>query len=342
MNKIDVSYVTNLPLIGDAPRVTVNANPKEQFTILFKKGNDVIKEVKCVGGETITANRQWFTNWTIEVYKDGILYDEDKFNPRGEIVFVKMDAYALGDSIAWIQAVEDFRRQKKCKVICSTFWNHLFIDSFPNILFVEPNTTIHNIYAQYYIGAHTNDGIYSPSDVSKEPLQKIATDILGLEWYESRPYIGEKYYRMKPKIEGRYVCLSEHASGPEKYWREPGGWQKVVDYLNTQGVKVAVISKEPTTLKNVLDLTGDFPIEERMLDIFHAECYLGVSSGLAWLAYALNTKVIMVSDGTPIWHEFSENCIRLSENNLEKIDYIYSKVTSYKKVIKSLVGSGVS
>ena len=112
MNKIDVSYVTNLPLIGDAPRVTVNANPKEQFTILFKKGNDVIKEVKCVGGETITANRQWFTNWTIEVYKDGILYDEDKFNPRGEIVFVKMDAYALGDSIAWIQAVEDFRRQK--------------------------------------------------------------------------------------------------------------------------------------------------------------------------------------------------------------------------------------
>ena len=341
----NVKYKTELPLEPKSPIAYFISDDDTELVVEFidSDTNEIVNKQTVKSGEIAYGSRQWYTNWKV-IFKTlkGQILHTDYFDPTNKVIFIKIDGYALGDNLAWIPYVEEFRVKHNCTVICSTFWNYLFEGVYKDILFVEPNTTIHNIYAQYYIGAHTNDGIYSPSDVSKEPLQKIATDILGLEWYESRPYIGEKYYRMKPKIEGRYVCLSEHASGPEKYWREPGGWQKVVDYLNTQGVKVAVISKEPTTLKNVLDLTGDFPIEERMLDIFHAECYLGVSSGLAWLAYALNTKVIMVSDGTPIWHEFSENCIRLSENNLEKIDYIYSKVTSYKKVIKSLVGSGVS
>ena len=345
--KVDVSYVTTLPLLGNAPRVLIRENPEEQFTVKFYDGVKLFKEVNCNGGEEVYAQRQWFTRWKIEVLdKDGKVRFTDRFEPIGKVMFIKMDAYALGDNIAWIQAVEDFRRRHNCKVICSTFWNNLFIDSFPDILFVEPNTIVHNVYAQYYIGAHENDGIYSPISVDESPLQDMAIKILGLDSsYDrelSRPYIGEKYYNMEPRIKGRYVCLSEHASGPEKYWRAKNGWQDVVDFFNALDIQVAVVSKEPTKLKNVIDLTGDDPIEERMLDIFHAECYLGVSSGLAWLAWALNTKVVMISDGTPIWHEFSHNCIRLSENNLEKIDYTYPYTTSSKKVIKSLVGCGFS
>lgn len=343
MEKVDVSYVTTLPLQGNAPRVRVNASPEEEFTVKFYNINEFIKEVKCKGGEEVYGGRQWFHYWRIDVFdSNGELYYKERFEPRGKVIFIKIDAYALGDNIAWLPVINDFRRKHHCKIICSTFWNNLFIDSYPDIMFVEPNTTIHNVYAQYYIGAHESDGIYSPSDVSEQPLQKMASDILGMKHFESVPYIGEKYFRMKPRIEGRYVCLSEYASGPEKHWREPGGWQKVVDYLNSQGIKVAIVSKEPTDLKGVINLTGDDPIEDRMLDIMHAECYLGVSSGLAWLAWALNTKVIMVSDGTPTWHEFERNCKRLSENFLEKIDYNYDKVTSWKKVVEALVDWGIS
>jgi autotransporter strand-loop-strand O-heptosyltransferase len=210
-------------------------------------------------------------------------------------------------------------------------------------MFLEPNIHIHNVYAQYYIGAHkTGAESYAQLNVDEVPLQKMASHILGLKHFESQPWLGTRFNGTRPRIKDRYVCLSEHASDEKKYWREPDGWQKVVDYLNSQGIKVAVISREPTQLNNVIDLTGDRPIEERMFDLIHAECFLGVSSGLSWLAWGLHRRVIMVSDGTPTFHEFQRNCKRLSENNLEKIDYNYHMVTSWKKVVEALVDWGIS
>ena len=89
------------------------------------------------------------------------------------MVFIKIDASALGDNIAWISYVEEFRKKHNCNVICSTFYNDLFIDSFPNIHFIKPNIEIKNVYAQYYIGAHKKDDIYSPIDVKNNSLQKL-------------------------------------------------------------------------------------------------------------------------------------------------------------------------
>lgn len=340
MNFVDISYVTTLPLIGNAPRVVINSDSNQKFLVKFfdiANGKQLIKEVWCNGGEPVYGDRQWFTNWLIEIYdSNNQLYFYDKFDLTGKTVFIKMDGHALGDNLAWIQYVEDFRIKWSCNVICSTFWNKLFIKSYPNILFVEPNTTIHNIYAQYYVGAHKSSGAYSQFNVDEIPLQVAASSILGLEQKERRPFIGKFLENSKPRISGRYVCLSEHASHEKKMWREPGGWQGIVDYLNSVGIAVVVVSKEPTTLNNVINLTGDAPIEDRMLDIYHSECYLGVSSGLSWLAWAIGSKVIMISDGTPKWHEFNEDCKRFSENDLQSVDYEYTNITPLKKVITYL------
>ena len=49
-------------------------------------------------------------------------------------------------------------------------------------MFVQPNTRIDNVYAQYYVGTHDkSEPIYQPSSYITEPLPFIAADILGLD-----------------------------------------------------------------------------------------------------------------------------------------------------------------
>ena len=64
--------------------------------------------------------------------------------------------------------------------------------------------------------------------------------------------------------------------------------------------------------------------------------HLGVSSGLSWLAWGLGTHVVMISDVTPIWHEFQTNITRLCANELNQVDYEAKGVTSITDVLKRL------
>jgi autotransporter strand-loop-strand O-heptosyltransferase len=44
-----------------------------------------------------------------------------------------------------------------------------------------------------------------------------------------------------------------------------------------------------------IDKTGDIDIQERITDIVNCEFFIGLSSGLSWLAWALNKPVVMIS-----------------------------------------------
>lgn len=342
-NKINVSYVTTLPKVGNAPRVSIIGNKNEEYDVKFYEnlnGNlKILSFGKCKNNQTIiSASRQWYTNWVIEVYnsKNELVF-VDVFNVKNKNVFIKLDAYALGDSIAWMPYVEEFRVKYNCNVICSTFHNSLFIDCYPNILFTEPNIQISNIYAQYYIGASNDDNlIYSKIKSNEHPLQMVASETLGFEYKEIVPNLSNLCFGKERRIQEKYVTLSEFGSSPIKEWKEVNGWQNIVDYLNQKGIRVAVISKEKTQLKDVIDLTGDFSLIDRCVDIKHAEFHLGVSSGLSWLAWGLGTHVVMVSDVTPSWHEFKTNITRINSTDLISVNYDNNRVTDTKEVIKKL------
>ena len=341
-NSFKVSYLTTLPKVANAPSVTITGTDVQGYRVVFleKVNNQLIglKEILCMTNQTVSAGiKQWYTNWVVRIYdKNDVLMFEDIFNPTGKVVFIKMDAYALGDSIAWIPYVEEFRLKHDCKVICSTFHNHLFMEAYPEIMFVMPNTYIANVYAQYYIGAG-NDGNmkYSPLITNRNPLQAVASKTLGLMWGEIRPNLREAYkYRMSLIVD-RYVTLSEFGSHIEKHWQEVDGWQQVVDYLNDKGYKVVVISKEKTNLQNVIDMSG-IDIDLTISYLMHAEMHLGVSSGLSWLAWGLKTPVLMVSDVTPSFHEFYSGNIRINANDLFEIDYGNTNYSKVKNVIEKL------
>ena len=55
---------------------------------------------------------------------------------------------------------------------------------------------------------------------------------------------------------------------------------------------------------NAEDFTGDFSIMERANMLYHAEFFIGLSSGLAWLADAVNCPVVMIAGFSQDWFEF--------------------------------------
>jgi len=344
MNTFKVSYVTTLPKEGNAPSVSISGNENIRYFVKFYDVNNattpiLISSGYCVTNQTIIAKtKQWYTKWYIEVYDEmGINVFTDLLNLENKTVFIKMDAYGLGDNIAWIAYVDEFRKKHNCNVVCSTFFNDLFVDAYPNLLFVIPDTVIKNVYAQYYIGASSDDNpYYSPVNVHKVPLQMVASSILGFPYTEMKPDLKPKYSKIRNRFNKKYVTLSEFGSDEKKHWKADKGWQIVVDFLINNGFEVVVISKEPTNLKNVIDLTGNISLNERAIDIYHAEFHLGVSSGLGWLAWGLDTPVVMISDVTPIWHEFNSNILRIAASELDSVNYLAESQTTVEDVLTKL------
>ena len=77
-----------------------------------------------------------------------------------------------------------------------------------------------------------------------------------------------------------------------------------------------VISKQKTNLKNVIDKTGDFPIEHRVNELKWCEFFIGVGSGLSWLAWAVGKKVVMMSGFSNPICEFQINNINVHNFNV--------------------------
>ncbi len=343
MNSFNVSYVTTLPKEGNAPRVTITGTDPQTYRVIFHDVTNgratLISSGECKTNQTIIAKaKQWYTLWCITVYdeQNNVVFIDD-FDLTNKVAFIKIDAFALGDTIAWIPYVEAFRVKHNCVVICSTFHNEILIKAYPNIMFVKPNTIIENVYAQYYVGAINEENpYYSPIKANKSPLQIIAAAILGLPYNEICPNLKTQIEFIKPNIEGNYVCISEFGSHKDKEWKVEDGWQTIVDFLNSIGYKVVVISKEPTTLTDVINKTGDISLFDRMVDLMHADFFIGISSGLSWLSWSVGTHTVMISDVTPNFHEFQSNITRINCNDLDAVNYMAEGQSSIENVLEKL------
>jgi len=151
---------------------------------------------------------------------------------------------------------------------------------------------------------------FTPEEYRKLPMERFDQQIFGLQRAEKicfRP--------TKPRqIAEPYVCIAVQSSNAVKTWLNPEGWPRVVDYLKRRGYRVLCIDKnrEQTdygvTMKmpeGAEDFTGNIPLSERVNLLAYAEFFIGLPSGLSWLAWASDCPVILISGITPAWFEFS-------------------------------------
>ena len=259
----------------------------------------------------VKLNRSYYTKWRAVVTRDNeVIYDNtmDLTNKR---VYISFDSKSLGDSIAWIPYVLEFKKKHDCKVILSTFWNHLFENEYPEIEFVVPGTTVHNLYAMYTIGWFYNSD-KEPVLPNTIPLQKTITNILGLEFNEIKPNIHNPVHP-RP-YQKKYVTIATNSTAGCKFWTREG-WQSLINYLHNLGYKVINVSKEDNPFENANKIKNT-SIQHTMNVISHSEFFIGLSSGLSWLAWALGKHVVMISNFTNEEHEFMFNCTRIVNHSV--------------------------
>jgi len=309
---------------GAFMEVKGNSNDKRLYQFDFLSNGVNIYQHKSGINTWTKTDRKYYTDWLIQLKQNNKLIFEHQFDCKGKRVYIAFESSSLGDSIAWVPYVEEFRKKHQCDIICSTFWNNLYQEQYPEIKFIEPNIPVHNLYALYRIGLFDlNVGYESkdrnPRDTRNLPLQEIATDILGLDFKEIVPKIT---IPDKPrKIKDKYVCISIHSTCQAKYWNYKNGWQKIVDYLNELGYKVVHIDKERNYMgnkapKRVIDKTGNIPLEDRITDLKYADFFIGLSSGLSWLSWALRTPVIMISGHSTKFFNFKSNMEQVCIENI--------------------------
>ncbi len=307
----------------DGAKVELFGNNDKEFDIEFINNdtNDVEYKTTIKSGNWSKTNIRYYKNWEILIIKDGKIVVDHKINLKNKYVYIQFDSKSLGDSLAYIPYVEEFRKKHNCKIFCSTFWNNLYEKEYPEIIFINPGQyPDKEIYAKYSIGWYQPwKSSYQPNDYKTVPLQKTASDILGLDFNEIIPKV--TIPDGKIPIDDKYICIGQFSTANAKHWHYPYkdsqlGWQMLVDWLNLQGYKVMVISKQKTGLKNIIDKTGDFPIEHRINELKHCEFFIGIGSGLSWLAWSLGKKVLMISGFSDPFCEFKSNNIRVHNKSV--------------------------
>ena len=289
------------------PFLEITGDSDSTFEIKFFDEHGVCHyNNKTKSNHWFKLNREYFTKWNTKVWEEGTLIYDDTLDYKGKKVFIAFDSASLGDTIAWIPYVLEFKKKHECDVVVSTHKNFLFEKVYPELQFVKPGSTVNGIHGMYTIGWFYNLD-KEPTLPNTIPLQKAATNILGLDYTEIQPRIDYKVG--KRPYEGKYVTIATNSTSGCKFWTKEG-WQSLIDHLHSLGYKVINVSKEKNPFKNAKQIS-DTSMENTMNVIHHSEFFIGLSSGLSWLAWGMGKHVVMISNFTEPDHEFTSNCTRV-------------------------------
>ena len=322
-NKNNIVEVKNKVIIHfvKGPYVEIKGNIDSEYTVKFidNKTGKVHYSTNIKNNCWCKCSIEYFVEWKIVIYQNDKIWYEYVYNAKGKRVYIAMDSRALGDSLAWVAYVEEFRKKHQCEIITSTFMNDMFIEQYPNITFTTPGMAVENLYAMYCVGLFYNDDssvnlFKNPIDPKTQTMQKMCSDILGLDFVEVRTKIKKRNVKIDPTL--KQVCIGVFGTAQSKFWNNPTGWQDVVDWLNNKGYTVKLVSKEGddymgNKLPNGVVKHPNGPLELVMDEMLKSKAFIGIGSGLSWLSWSLNVPTVLISGFSYDWAEMTD-CYRIS------------------------------
>ncbi len=265
-------------------------------------------------GSVVVSCKKFYVQWSLEVYRDGELLAQHEYSAAGRQVLLQVPEGTLGDSIAWFSYAERFQIAMGCKLVVSIAPRiaELFRAQYPQIEFVDMTQAKEmRPYATYNLGLYfLGDRDHQPEDHRYAGLHHTIAGILGLPKGDLPPRVDLSARRM---VDGPYVVIATQASSQAKYWNNPAGWHEVIDFLRGIGYRVVCIDRERVSGNGLVwnhipwgveDFTGDRPLQERIDVIKDADCFIGLSSGLSWLAWCCKVPVVLISGFTEPENEF--------------------------------------
>lgn len=303
---------------NDGIRILFPHNGKEYHVTFTDIDTGIILfSQDTVPGAYVTSVKKFYIRFRLVIHRKGgkePVFTHD-FNAENREVMIQLPVGTIGDSIGWFSYVERFQKKHRCRLICvMTPWiADVVRNQYPEITFIKPEETKnYQPYACYYMGLFFKGDVdHQPIDFRYIGLHRTAGYILGVDPADEPPRFDLSAPR---KIREKYVCIAAQSSSQAKYWNNPLGWYTVVKFLKENGYRVLCIDKERVHGTGLVwnhipwgaeDFTGDLPLQERIDLIKDADFFIGLSSGLSWLAWGCKVPVVMISGFTHPTNEFA-------------------------------------
>lgn len=280
---------------------------------------NVLYETQFATG-LVNSTARYFVRFRVDVLQDGKPVLEHEYSAENRDVLIRFPVDTLGDAIGWFPFAIKFKEKHRCNLTIAVEDRiaALFRASYPDINFTTiDEAPSHHYYATYTVAVFFKGGTvydhkpYLPSDVRFVGLHRAAAYVLGVDPTEQRPRI--TLLTTERPIAEPYVCIAVQSTLQAKYWNNPNGWVEVVQFIKAAGYRVLCIDQKPQHGKETVwtrmptdaeDFTGDRPLIERAWYLKHADFFVGLSSGLSWLAWAMDVPVVMISGVTHPLNEF--------------------------------------
>lgn len=286
---------------------------------------NILFETENKGG-LIRSSKRWYVRFSIEIWSveegagEPLLVLSHEYDAAGRDVVIHFPVGTLGDSVAWFSYAcrfGDAHPGARVTFVISPLIIPLFRGAYPQIKFftaeeAAANKVAESAYATYYLGLFFTDANceWQPTDFRHVGLHKTAAYILGVDATEAPPKI--KLVDESRTIEEPYVLIAVQASSAAKMWNNPNGWREVIAFLKSRGFRVLCIDNKPVHGQGIVwnhiphgceDFTGRSLSECARL-LKHASLFVGLSSGLSWLAWAAGCPVVLISGFSHVNTEF--------------------------------------
>jgi autotransporter strand-loop-strand O-heptosyltransferase len=247
-----------------------------------------------------------------------------------ENLIIEVGSRALGDTIGAVAVIEKYRKisGKDITVFCN--FTNLFIKSYPDLKFIDFSNKSYDISSDKY-----KERITTKYKFDVPLLEGFAKDF-NIDSVGVEPKI-DLFIKERP-IKSKYVCIAIQSTSQCKYWNYPGGWNELCGFLRKKGLTPVCIDKDFS-----FGIQGNFneaptksvkkngmSLEETINYLHHCEFFIGLSSGLTWLAQAVGKPTVIISNATSKDHEYiNDKTLRIYDETVchgcfNKPEYTFS------------------
>lgn len=265
---------------------------------------------------TINSSKRYYVRFRLEIFQQDKQLLNHEYSAKDREILIQFPVGTLGDTMGWFPYAVKFHKLHGCKLTCAMSEKliPLFQKAYPDIEFItHEQVRAERYYATYSIGLFFDDKdfIFQPCDFRFVGLHRTAGYILGVDPTEEPPKL--HYEDDTRPIKEPYVVIATQSTTQSKYWNNPEGWRAIIKMLKDAGYRVICVDQKPTHGTGLIwnhipngaeDETGDRPLSERARWLKHCEFFIGLSSGLSWLAWAARCPVVMIAGFTHPLNEF--------------------------------------
>ena len=221
-----------------------------------------------------------------------------------------MVSHWLGDTIASLPYIEKFGQvnpDSELYVSINNNFINLFESVYPTLKFIKKDCDI------------VFDKILPLEYNFNTSVQYGYAKQLG---FIDGPYLRPKVTipNMERPIKSKYITIGTHSTSQLKYWNHPKGkkvqpeapyWNELCGMIRKEGYTPVVVEQHEmfgwAPYRNGLPSKANKKFGQSFLEsmnlIYHSEFYIGLSSGMSWVAHAMGKSVAMIANFTEDWNE---------------------------------------